>query len=206
MTSVLQAAVAGIEPAFVSLTASRLTIGPHRIGLRAGQPGTQTVVRVGSRTVKHPAGVEPAPPPWRDGTLPLRHGCVKSWPNCQRAIQSPIARLTFMSAIIRFREGKNSNPRCRITGAVSWPLNDQCLLFALGPDGLEPSLARVRAECAATNTSIPETHHRRNQWGRGDSNPHPTRGRARHKWRCASCGRPVKHHLDMANPANRTGA
>ncbi len=35
-----------------------------------------------TRTKKHPAGVEPAPPPWRDGTLPLRHGCVNSWPNC----------------------------------------------------------------------------------------------------------------------------
>ena len=29
------------------------------------------------REQKHPAGVEPAPLPWRDGTLPLRHGCVK---------------------------------------------------------------------------------------------------------------------------------
>ena len=25
---------------------------------------------------KHPAGLEPALPPWRDGTLPLRYGCV----------------------------------------------------------------------------------------------------------------------------------
>ena len=34
------------------------------------------------------------------------------------------------------------------------PLNDQCM-SSMGPDGLEPSLARVRTECAAANTLIP---------------------------------------------------
>lgn len=62
--------------------------------------------------------------------------------------------------------GWESNPRCRITGAVSWPLNDQCVL-SVGPDGLEPSPARVRTECAAANTLIPCCF----QWGRRDSNP-----------------------------------
>ena len=50
--------------------------------------------------------------------------------------------------------GWDSNPRCRITGAESWPLDDQCLL-SVGSEGLEPSLARVRTECAAANTLIP---------------------------------------------------
>ncbi len=157
MTSVIiQAAVTGIEPVSRRLTA----VCPYQHGLHRNvsyftwlttncvtRPSLQALLktsprdrpsriyrhchdRLSTRTKKHPAGVEPAPPPWRDGTLPLRHGCVKSWPNCQRTGQSPIARLTFMSANIRFRESKStgwdSNPRCRITGAVSWPLNDQC--------------------------------------------------------------------------------
>jgi hypothetical protein len=40
--------------------------------------------------------------------------------------------------------GWDSNPRCRITSAVSWPLDDQCRL-SVGPDGLEPSPFRLRA-------------------------------------------------------------
>lgn len=63
MTSVRQAAVAGLEPALDSLTVSCLAIWPHR----TNDPIT--------RTPKHPAGVEPAPPPWQDGRLPLHHGC-----------------------------------------------------------------------------------------------------------------------------------
>gem|GEM_PF-5819175 len=27
-------------------------------------------------TLKHPAGVEPAHPPWQGGTQPLHHGCI----------------------------------------------------------------------------------------------------------------------------------
>ena len=33
--------------------------------------------------------------------------------------------------------GRDSNPRSRFTGAVSSPLDDQCLL-SVGPQGLEP--------------------------------------------------------------------
>ena len=40
--------------------------------------------------------------------------------------------------------GPDSNRRHRITGAESWPLDDQCLL-SVGPEGLEPSPARLRA-------------------------------------------------------------
>ena len=65
-----------------------------------------------STSSKHPAGVEPALPAWQAGRLPLHHGCV-SFSSCQRA--------TFDQS-----SGWDSNPRRRITGAVSSPLDDQC--------------------------------------------------------------------------------
>ena len=49
--------------------------------------------------------------------------------------------------------GPDSNRRHRITGAESWPLDDQCLL-SVGPEGLEPSPTRLRAGNAAANTLI----------------------------------------------------
>src|SRR4051812_37962952 len=52
--------------------------------------------------------------------------------------------------------GWDSNPRRRITGAVSWPLDDRCTrTIRVGPEGLEPSPARLRAGCAAANTWVP---------------------------------------------------
>jgi hypothetical protein len=50
--------------------------------------------------------------------------------------------------------GRDSNPRRRITGAVSLPLDDQCLL-SVGSEGLEPSPGGLRIRCAAANTLIP---------------------------------------------------
>ena len=50
--------------------------------------------------------------------------------------------------------GPDSNRRIRITGAESWPLDDQCLLLSVGPEGLEPSPTRLRAGNAAANTLI----------------------------------------------------
>ena len=50
--------------------------------------------------------------------------------------------------------GWDSNPRRRITGAVSSPLDDRCSI-RVGPEGLEPSPARLRAGCAAANTWVP---------------------------------------------------
>ena len=49
----------------------------------------------------------------------------------------------------------DSNPRRRITGAVSSPLDDQC--FSVGPDGLEPSPPWLRARHAAASTLIPSS-------------------------------------------------
>lgn len=56
--------------------------------------------------------------------------------------------------------GWDSNPRRRCTRAESWPLDDQCLssirnTAEVGSEGLEPSPVRLRAGCAAANTSIP---------------------------------------------------
>ena len=92
--------------------------------------------------------------------------------NCQRTIN-------------RKSTGSDSNRRHRITGAESSPLDDQCLwsrgsrvesrgpelgsypslwlstldtqpsTFLVGPEGFEPSLAWLRARCAASNTSVP---------------------------------------------------
>jgi hypothetical protein len=64
--------------------------------------------------------------------------------------------------------GPDSNRRHRITGAESWPLDDQCLL-SVGPEGLEPSPTRLRAGNAAANTLV-----LCNQLARWELNPRPT--------------------------------
>ena len=51
--------------------------------------------------------------------------------------------------------GWDANPRRRVTGAESSPLDDQCQL-SVGPDGLEPSPTWLRARHAAANTLIPK--------------------------------------------------
>ena len=52
--------------------------------------------------------------------------------------------------------GRDSNPRRRITGAVSLPLDDQCL-SSVGSEGLEPSPGGLRVRCAAASTLIPSS-------------------------------------------------
>jgi hypothetical protein len=85
---------------------------------------------------ERPAGIEPALPPWQGSRLPVHHGrlCVTT-------------KLSMNGST-----GPDSNRRTRITGAESWPLDDQCL--SVGPEGLEPSPARLRAGNAATNTLV----------------------------------------------------
>ena len=65
--------------------------------------------------------------------------------------------------------GPDSNQRCRITGAESSPLDDQCLL-SVGPEGIEPSPAWVRTRDAAGNTSVPYVLF---QSARRELNPRP---------------------------------
>ena len=85
---------------------------------------------------ERPAGIEPALPPWQGSRLPLHHG-----------------RLSVTTKLSNSKStGPDSNRRHRITGAESWPLDDQCLL-PVGPEGLEPSPARLRA--AGTRHTAP---------------------------------------------------
>ena len=44
----------------------------------ARQAGRHTRFVTGLRSSEHPAGVEPARPPWESGRLPLHHRCVQS--------------------------------------------------------------------------------------------------------------------------------
>ena len=87
---------------------------------------------------KRPAGVEPALPPWQGSRLPLHHGRV-SWAGLSK-IEST---------------GRDSNPRCRITSAVSLPLARPVPVASVGPEGLEPSPGGLRVRYAAASTLIP---------------------------------------------------
>lgn len=80
----VRTAAAGIEPAIVSLTGSRLTLGPRRKSQDGGirthafrfpKPADCRAFLRPERRTKHPAGIEPARPAWRAGRLPLHHGC-----------------------------------------------------------------------------------------------------------------------------------
>ena len=173
----LVAAAAGIEPASGRLTAAfpyqhrthRIDVSPfsqdgwiRTSGLVLPRhAGCQTSPRPESIASERPAGVEPALPPWQGSRLPLHHG---------RLLAAGLSKIE--------STGRDSNPRRRITGAESWPLDDQCLSDAesrasrvartafkpptrvgqsaiVGSEGLEPSPAWVRTRDAAANTSIP---------------------------------------------------
>jgi hypothetical protein len=86
--------------------------------------------------LERPAGIEPALPPWQGSRLPLHHGRL----------------LVTTKLSMNQSTGPDSNRRHRITGAESWPLDDQCL--SVGPEGPEPSPTRLRAGNAAANTLI----------------------------------------------------
>ena len=161
---------------------------------------------INSRLKKHPAGVEPALPPWQGSTLPLHNGCVLVLVELSKSKESrrsgeqviageplccphflrwaarcllscspvPLLSCSLSAGPAERSTGWESNPRFRITGAESWPLNDPCLssnLFTskqVGPEGLEPSPTWLRARHAAANTWIPCIQF---EWGRRDSNP-----------------------------------
>ena len=64
--------------------------------------------------------------------------------------------------------GRDSNPRRRITGAVSSPLDDQCLLLSVGPVGIEPTSSGLRDRCITLSATVPSI-----QSARWESNPRP---------------------------------
>ncbi len=74
---------------------------------------------------ERPAGVEPALSPWQGDRLPLHHGRV------------------VVCRIVKDQQstGRDSNSRRRITGAVSSPLDDQCVFFQWDQRDLNPHLA-----------------------------------------------------------------
>ena len=100
----------------------RTITGPHRNQVRTA--GVEPAISCSRSTrntrlsyvllQKRPAGVEPALPPWQGGRLPLHHGRDLRGPDCQRTKST----------------GWESNPRCRVTSAVSLPLDDQCMYFS----------------------------------------------------------------------------
>ncbi len=114
----VQAAAAGIEPAIVSLTGSRLTIGPHRkqiVGHVSNVPIPHGGLSLSHGQNEHPAGIEPAHPAWRAGRLPLHHGC--------KTLRSQVGP-----------EGLEPSPRwlrARYAAANTW--------IPFGPEGVEPS-------------------------------------------------------------------
>jgi hypothetical protein len=128
--STFTAAAAGIEPATGRLTvAFPYQHGTHRNNksgrldlnqrsrapeARAVFPGNTGQTFPRPELKERPAGIEPALPPWQDSTLPLHHGRY-----------SVTTRLSESEST-----GPDSNRRPRITGAESWPLDDQCLCFS----------------------------------------------------------------------------
>ena len=156
-----KAAAAGIEPATGRLTATYpYQHGTHRItSVRTvGFEPTISCSR-GTRNARlshvlnpeRPAGVEPALPPWQGGRLPLHHGRLVG------------------NQVVKDREstGRDSNPRRRITKAVSSPLDHRCLLLSVGLVGIEPTSSGLRDRCIALSATIPV------QSARWESNPRP---------------------------------
>ncbi len=117
------------------------------VAARIGVAGLEPAVSCSrSRRISHlshtprkcPAGFEPARSPWQGERLPLHHGHYDR----RRIVKETQST------------GWGSNPRHRLTRAVSCLLDHQCKP-RVGPEGLEPSLAWLRARCAAANTLVP---------------------------------------------------
>ena len=105
---------------------------PVRVSIQSGRPDSNRRLPVPNRADspgfptprilnKCPAGVEPALPPWQGGRLPLHHGHDRR----RRIVKESEST------------GWDSNPRRRITGAESSPLDDRCK--SGGTEGLKPS-------------------------------------------------------------------
>ena len=90
-----------------------------------------------ARSPERPAGVEPAHPPWQGDRL-----AATSWALALCAELSKIEST-----------GWESNPRPRVTRAVSSPLDDQCL--SVGPVGIEPTSSGLRDRCITLSATVP---------------------------------------------------
>jgi hypothetical protein len=101
------------------------------------EPGFPT-----SRT-KCPAGVEPALPPWQGDRLPLHHGHSFPTPNCQGNREHRVGL-----------EPTSPHYGCGVFAA-----RRPVLITGVGPEGLEPSPAWLRARGSATRALAPHEHH-----------------------------------------------
>jgi hypothetical protein len=150
----LKAPVGGIEPPIIGLTGRRLTVWPHRImSVRtAGIEPAFSCSPTNLRSVPD-AGCQTSPRPdsqsaqWESNPH-FRHG---------KAVGCHYIMGAWLDAGLSKIEstGRDSNPRRRITGAVSWPLDHQCLLLSVGPVGIEPTPAGLKVRCAASYTTTP---------------------------------------------------
>jgi hypothetical protein len=98
------------------------------------EPGFPT-----SRT-KCPAGVEPALPPWQGDRLPLHHGHSLAKPNCQGIGEHRVGL-----------EPTSPHYGCGVL-ATRRPV----LITGVGPEGLEPSPAWLRARGSAARALVPK--------------------------------------------------
>ena len=121
----------------------------------------------GAWSPERPAGVEPAPPPWEGGTLPLHHG---------RIATARVAKAV-VNKVDRFMARPSLSERGFVCMLPAWgavaehlarielahpprqggrlPLHHRCRTLPVGPEGLEPSPCTLRACHAASNTSSP---------------------------------------------------
>ena len=129
----LRAAVTGIEPVSVCLTgACPYQHGPHRN--RVSAVGFEpTICRRGDRNCQAFPYAE-CKSAQRESNPHIRHGKADQLASCQSV---PAAATSWALALLLIQLSKNnqstgsdSNRRRRITGAESWPLDDQCFVFS----------------------------------------------------------------------------
>src|SRR3954454_3209853 len=124
---------------------------PRDSGNRVGAAGFEPAFSWSrSRRIARLSHAPSRPSAQRESNPHFRHGKAAGY----RYIMGTLHR----HRIVKESEstGWDSNPRRRITGAVSSPLDDRCTrTIRVGPEGLEPSPARLRAGCAAANTWVP---------------------------------------------------
>ena len=125
-------------------------------------------------TIKErPAGIEPALPPWQGSRLPLHHGrsvgsrIVKDPTTCSATRLGTAGKSA--TCLQRFRVQRAPGGTRTLVAALRvrcpcrWTTS---AWFSVGPEGLEPSPARLRAGDAAANTLVPSI-----ESARRESNP-----------------------------------
>jgi hypothetical protein len=139
----LLAAVTGIEPVSVRLTgACPYQHGPHRNGV-GRSPSRRSWIRTNDLRFPKPAELPNFPirrykSAQRDSNPRIRHG-------------KAVGCRYIMGALCRFNcqrtksTGSDSNRRRRITGAESWPLDDQCFVVS-GTGGIRTLTCLVKSQ------------------------------------------------------------